>query len=415
MEQKCPHCGAPLPEGASFCPHCAKPLQGRKEARKAVPLRRKLLIVLGIVVVIAAGLTAWYVANRPETYEGKGGVYYSDENGDYQIAIAFLNARTTPQTERWSEGIPGEQYRFPSMLFINDAVTGEDATEAFSKNLESITAEVLDPTEGNLEMTCTAPAHEADYVPEAIVVSFVDYMNSGKAEMVWTITMKNGDTIKLSQDMIIEETPVYDYHYEDYPMETTEELEALIGEISQTVESNAIVNLYLPPVTYEGPVEIPHLGMNIYGCTDGPQRTTFTGPVQVVAMKMGWITYFYDIDFTGSGTGIGVSTSVNTRLTGCNVSGWETGVLAYSSAWVNVMESHVFDCGIGFHFNSDGDSANDSRYNDNLIETTGTAVLLENVPTDLTLQFSGTVFRNNGTDIDNRSGHELNLEETVFE
>lgn len=415
MEQKCPHCGAPLPEGASFCPHCAKTLTGRKEARKAIPLRRKVLIGLLILVVLAAGITAWYLATRPKTYEGKGGVYYSDENGDYQIAIAFLNGRTNPQTERWSEGVPGEQYRFPSMLFINDAATGEDATEAFSKNLESITAEVLEPTEGNLEMTCTEPAHEADYVPEAIVVSFVDYMNSGRAEMVWTITMKNGDTIKLSQDMIIEETPVYDYHYEDYPMETTEELEALVNEIAQTVESNAVVNLYLPPVTYEGPVEIPHLGMNIYGCTDGPQRTTFTDTVHVVPAEMGWITYFYDIDFAGSGTGIGMSTSVNTRLTGCNVSGWETGVLAYASAWVNVMECHVYDCGIGFHYNSDGDSANDSRYNDNIFENNGTAVLLENVPTDLELQFPGTVFQGNDTDIDNRSGHSLNLEETTFE
>ncbi len=415
MEQKCPHCGATLPEGASFCPHCAKTLPGRKKARKATPLRRKLLIGLLIVVVLAAGVSAWYFATRPDTYEGKGGVYYSDENGDYQIAIAFANGRTNPQTERWSEGVPGEQYRFPSMLFINDAATGEDATEAFSKNLESITAEVLDPTEGNLEMTCTEPAHEADYVPDAIVVSFVDYMNSGKAEMVWTITMKNGDTIKVSQDMIIEETPVYDYHYEDYPMETTEELQDLVNEIAKNAESNAVVNLYLPPVTYDGPLEIPHLGMNIYGCTDGPQRTTFTDTVQVVPAETGWITYFYDIDFVGDGTGIGVSTPVNTRLTGCNVSGWETGVLAYASAWVNVMECHVYDCGIGFHFNSDGDSANDSRYNDNLFENNETAVLLENVPTNLELQFPGTVFRNNGTDINNLSGHNLILDETTFE
>ena len=52
MEQKCPHCGADLPEGAAFCPHCAKDVHGRKKPRRPVPLQKKLL--LGLVVVIAA-------------------------------------------------------------------------------------------------------------------------------------------------------------------------------------------------------------------------------------------------------------------------------------------------------------------------------------------------------------------------
>ena len=30
MEQICPHCGASLPEEASFCPHCARDIHSRK-------------------------------------------------------------------------------------------------------------------------------------------------------------------------------------------------------------------------------------------------------------------------------------------------------------------------------------------------------------------------------------------------
>ena len=121
------------------------------------------------------------------------------------------------------------------------------------------------------------------------------------------------------------------------------------------------------------------------------------------------------MDVLGDGDGIGVSASGNTRLTGCNLSGWDTAVLAYGSAWVNVIECDVRDNKIGFHFNSEGNSANHSLYNDNVFENNGTAVLLESVPTDMRLQFPGTVFRGNGTDINNRCGQNLNTEETIFE
>ena len=48
------------------------------------------------------------------------------------------------------------------------------------------------------------------------------------------------------------------------------------------------------------------------------------------------------------------------------------------------------------------------------VDLYGTAVLLESVPTDMTLDFVGSVFAGNGTDIDNRCDHSLDLSQAVF-
>lgn len=57
--------------------------------------------------------------------------------------------------------------------------------------------------------------------------------------------MKNGDIIRLRQDLVITATRTLDYRYQDYPMQTIEELEALMDEIEQEVSPDDTVNLYL--------------------------------------------------------------------------------------------------------------------------------------------------------------------------
>ena len=42
-------------------------------------------------------------------------------------------------------------------------------------------------------------------------------------------------------------------------------------------------------------------------------------------------------------------------------------------------------------------------------------MLLENVPTEMTIYFDGSVFSGNGTDIDNRCGHSMDTSGAVFE
>ena len=411
MECKCPHCGADLPERAAFCPHCARDIHPRREAKKPVPLLKKLLLGLLILAVLAAVGTGLWLALGPKAYDGYGEVRY----GDWQILLALNADSYAPAPEVTIPGEPEGQYRVPSRLFVNDVHTGEDAAEAFLAEVESVTAEFTGQEDSPSPFLCSQPAYNPG-APECPLLSLIDFTGaSGTAELVWTFAMKNGDTITLRQTYEVTPIPVYDYYPEEHPMDTAEELQALIDSISGQVEDVAVVNLHLPPVTYEGGVTIRDRSLNLYGSTDeAGNRTTFTGPVRALAPYSN-ITYFYDMDFAGDGGGTGLSGSAPFRATNCTFTGWDTAVLAYGTSWANVIGCTFRENGIGFHFDSTGEYANHSMFNDNLFEGNGIAVQLDNVPTDVALNFMGSVFRDNGQDIVNPCQQPLDTSKAIFE
>ena len=390
MAYKCPHCGADLPENAAFCPHCARDIHPRREAKKPVPLLKKLLLGMLVLAVLAAVGTGLWLALGPKVYEGYGEVLY----GDYQVLLTQSVNRYVPAPEVTISGEPEVQYRVPSRLFINDIHTGEDASEAFLAEVEAVTAAFTGQEDSPSPFLCSEPAYNPG-APECPLLSLIDFTGeSGTAELVWTFSMKNGDTLTLRQTYEVTPIPVYDYYPEEHPMDTAEELQALIDSISGQVEEAAVVNLHLPPVTYAG------------------NRTTFTGPVRALAPYSN-ITYFYDMDFVGDG-GTGLSGSAPFRATNCTFTGWDTAVLAYGTSWANVIGCTFRNNGIGFHFDSDGEYANHSMYNDNLFEGNEVAVQLDSVPTDVALNFQGSVFRDNGQDIVNTCDQPLDTSQAIF-
>lgn len=409
MAYKCPHCGADLPENAAFCPHCARDIHPRRETKKPVPLLKKLLLGLMALAVLAAVGTGLWLALGPKVYEGYGEVLY----GDYQVLLTQSVNRYVPAPEVTISGEPEVQYRVPSRLFINDIHTGEDASEAFLAEVEAVTAAFTGQEDSPSPFLCSEPAYNPG-APECPLLSLIDFTGeSGTAELVWTFSMKNGDTLTLRQTYEVTPIPVYDYYPEEHPMDTAEELQALIDSISGQVEEAAVVNLHLPPVTYEGGVTIQDWNLNLYGSTDGAgNRTTFTGPVRALAPYSN-ITYFYDMDFVGDG-GTGLSGSAPFRATNCTFTGWDTAVLAYGTSWANVIGCTFRNNGIGFHFDSDGEYANHSMYNDNLFEGNEVAVQLDSVPTDVALNFQGSVFRDNGQDIVNTCDQPLDTSQAIF-
>lgn len=409
MAYKCPHCGADLPENVAFCPHCARDIHPRREAKKPVPLLKKLLLGLLILAVLATVGTGLWLALRPKAYDGYGEVLY----GDWQVLLTQNVDRYVPAPEVTIPGEPDGQYRVPSRLFINDVHTGEDASEAFLAEVESVSAAFTGQEDSPSPFLCSEPAYNPG-APECPLLSLIDFTGeSGTAELVWTFSMKNGDTITLRQTYEVTPIPVYDYYPEEHPMDTAEELQALIDSISGQVEEVAVVNLYLPPITYEGGVTIQDRSLNLYGSTDETgKRTTFAGPVRALAPYSS-ITYFYDLDFVGDG-GTGLSGSAPFRATNCTFTGWDTAVLAYGTSWANVIGCTFRNNGIGFHFDSDGEYANHSMYNDNLFEGNEVAVQLDNVPTDVALNFQGSVFRDNGQDIVNTCGQPLDTSQAIF-
>lgn len=414
LHHACPHCGAELPTEASFCPHCAQSVNQRQELTPPKPpVRRKVLrILLPLLVICAVILTVWAV-NRPKAYDGVGEVIYTDEDGTYQLAFAWPNDRYAPITEVWQNAEEGVDYRFPLRLYINHKDSGADAGQMFLQKVESVTAECVQPENSPSPWVCSEPAPHAA-MPDAALITLNDFTaESGDTEEVWTIRMKNGDIITLRAAFRLNVIPAYHYGPGDAPMDTTEDLQNLIDQVSEMVEPEAVVYLHLPAVTYEGGLVIGQHAINLCGNTEGEGRTTFTGNVRVTANTS--INYFDSLDFVGSGAGVGLSAAARVHVTNCSFTGWKAGVLAYGNTWVNVQTSHFEDNGIGFHFNAEGVSVTHTQYTGNEFVNNDTAILLESVPSDVTMHFAKCLFEGNGVDIDNRCDQSTDISQAIFQ
>ena len=97
------------------------------------------------------------------------------------------------------------------------------------------------------------------------------------------------------------------------------------------------------------------------------------------------------------------------------MAGWDTGILAHTNAWVAVHGALIEDNGVGFHCNAESGSPSDSRFLEDTFRNNGTAVLLEQVPNQISLKFPGSRFEGNGQDIDNRSGQSIDISQAIFE
>ena len=416
QQKICPHCGAQLPDMASFCPHCAQSVTQRREFRPPRRLPRRVLRGALLVLVLGTLALSAYLYTRPKVYDnGAAEVIYTDDDGSYQLLLNYFGDRFQPMTDYSEELEEGTTSNKPSRLFINHVDTGVNAKEAFLRKVEAITVELLQGGDSPEPWQYTQP-QASDYDLEDASRSILTYTDrSGDMELRWTIRMKNGDTIRLYQRMALGVVPTRHFYPEDVPMDTMEDLQALVDEINGTITSDIIVYIHLPAVTYEGSLLLEQRSLNLIG-SEGPDgaHTTFTGTLQATAQK-GYICQFQNLCFTGDGEGVGVSASARINFSDCQFAGWRTGVLCYGSSWVNIKDSVFEDNTVGFHFNSTSDNRNDHMYSGNLFRRNGTAVLLESVPGDQALYFEGTRFSRNGADIDNRCGHEVSIAAAIFE
>ncbi|MCI8477494.1 MAG: hypothetical protein HFE97_04000 [Oscillospiraceae bacterium] len=374
-------------------------------------MARKALVAV-ILAGIVAGIWQW---SRPKVCHGNGEILYTDRDGTYQLLLGATTDRFQPVYEYTVDFEVDQDGRMPSRLYINHVVTGANAKEVFLQKVIRVTAELIQPEGKESPWHCTEPSQQ-DFAPEAALVSFLDFTGrSGEAELRWTLEMENGDTLYLHQNLKVE--PIYARHFypEDVPMDTTEALQALVDQLSDTVPEEEIIYLHLPPITYQGGLSITKRAVNLCGA-EGDTPTVFTGSVQVkVQTDVKPICYFDHINFTGPGSGVGVSASTRVHLTDCRLSGWRTGLLGYGYTWVNAKGCVFADNTTGVHFNATGGTISDTRFWDNLFQNNGTAVLLEEVPGDESIKFDGSRFTGNGIDIDNRCGQAVKIDEVIFE
>lgn len=420
-EKVCPHCGAALHPEASFCPRCAQSIQPRKEVSPPRHMPRRalasaLLILLAAVVLLAS--TVW-LQTRPKTYESDTGeLLYTGRAGTYRLCLSRTDP-PAPTPENHYHAVLDDSYRDPVPLYALDPDSGAPVTESFLQNTASVSAQI-NSSETYVSVTCTEP-QPSDYYPSAAAVTFVDFQlvapGDYEAELVYTVTMKNGDTLRLTQKERYTSINVFQYTAQDEPMETIEELQALVDRVTASSDEYDQIYLYLPAVTYEGGLTMKNRCINLYGSV-GPdgQRTTFTGSTQITSPR--GVREFHDIHFFGSGQGTGVRALDTSRLhlIGCRVSGWETGFLAEDHAWINADETAFVDNTVGMCFNAqDTPMVSDNFYNNDTFQGNETAVLLERVSGDAPLNFPGTRFTGNGTDIDNRCGQEVDLSKAIFD
>lgn len=212
---------------------------------------------------------------------------------------------------------------------MNHIDSGVNAKEVFLSKIESAGVEVIQPDDSPCPMTASQPASNRTF-SEAAMVSLLDYRaETGPVDLVWTIWMKNGDTLLLRQHINIYPVETRSYYADETPMETIEDLQALMTELEEASDDDAVINIYLPAVTYAGGLVMNNRAVNLYGSADGEARTTFTDPTRVT-VGQGPIYNFYDIDFIG-GSGVGISASAPLNMTECTVAGWHTALLAYGN------------------------------------------------------------------------------------
>ena len=418
MEKKCPFCGELLPEEAAFCPRCAKSVNQRDPAKKPHPTAAKILKWILPVFLAAAVLAVFFLYSRPKTYEGMGSVTYTDKEGSYQLLLHyFIDQRYSPLAEFETVAGTEERYRFPLWLYVNRQDTGEDAADAFMEKLESASVHIEQPDSPS-PIQCTDP-EPMELNPGAALGTLIDFTRESEspAQIIYTLNMKNGDTIRLGMELTIKKTAIYNFSPEDTDLSDSKALQALIDWAEAETEPEDSVNVLLPAVTYTEPIVLRGRAINLTGSEEDGKRTTFTAGIQMQRDDDAnfWISYFTGIDFTGDGSGVAISAASRLWTKECRFSNWKTAILGFGNVWVNTTDCTFENNGVGLHYNSDNVSPSDSHFTGNRFTGNDTAVLLDKVPADVVMDFGGCTFSGNRIDIDNRCGQPLDTSQTVFE
>ena len=192
--KKCRNCGADFPEGASFCPHCAQSQIERQEVKPPRLWRKKALIAALCALVLVTAALAVFLPHRPKTYEGGASVTYTDQDGTYELFVGTsLNSieDKQPEEKRTLSLSVDETSYLPAMLGVYRNGTPVDP-EAFLAKVERCILEAFPNENGALDIA--EPRYNEMFSAAVLETDVVFTGASGTNELVWTLTMKNGDT-----------------------------------------------------------------------------------------------------------------------------------------------------------------------------------------------------------------------------
>lgn len=345
-----------------------------------------------------------------DAYTAACQTYYTGADGrEYHVFTAVtpsIEGRTDPVGYR-SELIPaGGTVDFPATVMVEDAVTQDYAAEDFAALLDSWDVSVTAP-EGVGRVSLREAELETADTPALLYRRLWGDNTCTHNEIVWTLRMKNGDVLTLTQTIELLPQEVRTYSTADTPLETAQELQALLDRLAEEYDADTSITVELPDVTYDAPVSV--------GCavTLKGSGTAFAAPVTVMPLsdteRCHAYVRFSEVSFEGDGSGTGVTARAPTYLENCRVTGWAVGGEAVTGGWLYLRGSHVADCGVGIRYNSA--YSNSYTYTIRRIDflNNTTALELLCLPPNSYAALDDCRFRGNGTDVYNPGGYRIEV------
>lgn len=409
---KCPYCDAELPDEASFCPHCARSLKDRKEVTVPRPYRRKIVIAALCVASVLAGIAIHSAINRAGIYEADGAyLAYSDSDGDYELVGAFFPGdieNKKPVKSKTVSQVVDEETTMTVMIGVyRDGKLLEDPEEFFGK-VEKCTL-TAEPNE-NDAVRLSEPEYKTDFAPAARECNLLYDGSSGTNELCWELIMKNGDTLRLKQTFEVLPLEHQIFTADDFPMESIEDIKALIDKINAEASDDAVVDVYLPPKTYTGDLSIVSRAFNLHGDPEG--GTVLHGSLSV-NNDFPFNVFLSDISFEGQG-GTGLSATASVFMTSCSFSGYDIGAVALDGGMIAVHDCTFTDNTVGFKYNSVRHSSFDDAFPGNTFTGNDIGVQFERLEGTIRIVFEGTVFEDNRIDIDNPIDYPIDTSGATF-
>lgn len=411
-KKHCPHCGTALPEDASFCPHCESVLIEKHPAAVPKPKRRRrITAAILLAAVLAAALTAVGFASRGKVIDAQGAeLTYETDGQTFHLALSFESQGGAPffgQPEI-VENARGDQLHgrtATSLLFVDNG--GKENKKGPFLALVDHCEVTAVPREGGefLQIDETFLPEQSNAAFEAAPSYHAGQAKEGTADIIWTIYLKNGDTLRLCHTVKITRIPVVTLTENDYPMATVEELNTLLETLAREADQNTIYVLSLPSVTYEGGLTMKNFCCDLVGSED----TTFTDTVTIATRGI-HPSNITNVRFVGDGVGIGLKASEGAFLHRCVFENWEVGAYGGNGSWVNASDCTFRSNGVGLWLdNRAGATCSGTYYGGSLYENNGTGVRIDAQPNAGKLDFRGCVFRGNGENVENAAGYDVDL------
>ena len=233
-------------------------------------------------------------------------------------------------------------------------------------------------------------------------------------DIIWTLHMKTGDKITLRQVEECSEKQRRTVSWEDTPMDTTADLQALLDDLTLNLDAETELVVELPSVTYTEPLTIRR-AMTLQAHADG---TEFTAPITVNHMAYSEVTDIHvvlsGLRLCGAGdmTGTGVTAKAPTYLNSCWITNWDVGALAADGGWIWVEKSSFTRNATALRIDTTESSSWGSDLHGGNFIRNGTALDIQRMPGEwMTYYVHNSTFTDNDTVIAGPLADQVRLED----